>query len=215
MSGPNNGRLVLLLIAGIPVTMILAATWLWLFVARGDLDIVGLLGTANRGELVQPPRPLAEVTLRDRAGVALPFEQLEPRWTLLVPGGATCGEDCEQLLYLTRQIHVAIGKDFNRLRRAHAGTADPGRTRLAVDALSDDSPVPESFGALLEGEHRGLLALHLQAADFDRLFPEWRADRSTWYLVDPRGWVMMAYNSEIPYKDVISDLKFLLKNSGT
>ena len=34
----NNNRLVLLLIAGIPVTMILAASWLWYFVVEGDLE---------------------------------------------------------------------------------------------------------------------------------------------------------------------------------
>ena len=31
-----NNRMVLLLIGGIPVTMILMATWLWYFVAQGD-----------------------------------------------------------------------------------------------------------------------------------------------------------------------------------
>jgi hypothetical protein len=51
----TNNRMVLLLIAGVPVTMILGATWLWYFVVRGDLDLVGTLGTANRGALVQPP----------------------------------------------------------------------------------------------------------------------------------------------------------------
>ena len=46
------------------------------------------------------------------------------------------------------------------------------------------------------------------------MFPEHATDTSTWYLVDPAGWIMMSYNEEIPYKDVIKDLKFLLKNSG-
>ena len=40
-------RTVLLLIGGLPVTMILLATWLWYYVASGELDIVGLLGTAD------------------------------------------------------------------------------------------------------------------------------------------------------------------------
>ena len=48
----TNNRMVLLLISGIPLIMILAATWLWYFVARGDLDLVGMMGTANRGALV-------------------------------------------------------------------------------------------------------------------------------------------------------------------
>ena len=54
----RRNRMVLLSIAGIPVTVILVATWLWYFVERGDLDLVGMLGTANRGTLVQPPRQL-------------------------------------------------------------------------------------------------------------------------------------------------------------
>ena len=61
----TNNRMVLLLIAGIPVTMILGATWLWYFVVRGDLDLVGTLGTANRGALVQPPRQIDEADVRE------------------------------------------------------------------------------------------------------------------------------------------------------
>ena len=64
----TNNRMVLLLIAGVPVTMILGATWLWYFVVRGDLDLIGTLGTANRGALVQPPRQIGDYALRDDAG---------------------------------------------------------------------------------------------------------------------------------------------------
>ena len=49
---------------------------------------------------------------------------------------------------------------------------------------------------------------------YARLFKEQREDKTTWYLADPAGWVMMSYNSDVSYKDVISDLKFLLKNSS-
>ena len=48
----TRNRMVLLLIGGIPVILVLVATWLWYFVAHGDLDLVGMLGTANRGSLV-------------------------------------------------------------------------------------------------------------------------------------------------------------------
>lgn len=64
----NNNRMMLLLIGGIPLTIILAATWLWFFVARGELDLVSVLGTANRGTLVQPPRQMDEQLLRDESG---------------------------------------------------------------------------------------------------------------------------------------------------
>jgi hypothetical protein len=32
--------------------------------------------------------------------------------------------------------------------------------------------------------------------------------------MDPAGWIMMRYDPSIGYKDVISDLKFLIKNSN-
>ena len=74
-----NNRMVLLLIGGIPVTVILAATWLWFFVARGELDLVGVLGTANRGTLVQPPRQLDDYELLEESGAVVRLTDMEPR----------------------------------------------------------------------------------------------------------------------------------------
>lgn len=212
----TNNRLVLLTIAGIPLVMILTATWLWYFVVRGDLDLVGMLGTANRGTLVQPPRQLDDVQLFAQTGVPITYADLTPRrWTMLVPQGAgPCDRACEKRLYLTRQIHVAMGKEFNRLRRIFVSDAAVADIPLAVDRLSDDSPAPPDFGELLAEHHHGLKALRLEAGGYTRLFSEHGADPTTWYLVDPAGWIMMSYNSEVPYKDVIADLKFLLKNSS-
>jgi len=209
--------MVLLLIGGIPVTMILAATWLWYFVARGDLDLVGLLGTANRGTLVQPPRQLDDQALSDESGATAKFADLEPRWAMVIPAtGGRCDESCEKSLYVTRQIHVAMGKEFPRLRRLYLSDSSAGATQLAVSHLSDGHPAPGAgeFAGYLAREHSGLQAWTLPAAGYHILFPEQAMDPSTWYLVDPAGWVMMSYNKDVAYKDVIADLKFLLKNSG-
>lgn len=216
-SPARSNRMILLLIGGIPVTMILAATWLWFFVVRGDLDIVGVLGTANRGTLVQPPRQLNELTLRDEAGAEVAFSSLEPRWAMVVPStGGRCDASCEKTLYVTRQIHVAMGKEFNKLRRLYISDHPAQDTQLAVSALSDGHPAPaaNAFAKYLATEHRDLQSLTLPAEDYTKLFPEYGTDSGTWYLADPAGWIMMSYNDQIPYKDVIADLKFLLKNFG-
>lgn len=213
----SSNRMVLLLIGGIPLTMILAATWLWFFVVRGDLDVVGVLGTANQGSLVQPPRQIDEQALRDDSGIAITLSELEPRWSMVVPVAAgACAQACEKSLYLTRQIHMAMGKDFNRLRRFSVGEHAAKDTRLVVDVLSDGEPTAATgdFANYLATQHRGLQNLILSDAGYAALFPEHAADPSTWYLIDPAGWVMMTYNDTVSYKDVISDLKFLLKNSG-
>jgi hypothetical protein len=212
-----GNRMVLLLIGGIPVTIILLATWLWYFVAHGDLDLVDMLGTGNRGTLVQPPRQLDDQALRDESGLSVTFAQLEPRWTMVVPvAGGRCDAACEQNLYVTRQIHVAMGKEFNRLRRLYVSADSVESTQLAVSKLSDgrQAPAADEFARYLATEHSGLQALTLSVASYAALFPEHTTDSSTWYLVDPAGWVMMSYDKEVPYKDVIADLKFLLKNSG-
>ena len=211
----RNNRLVVMMITGIPLTMILAATWLWYYVVQGDLDLVGALGTANRGTLVQPPRQVDEIGLSEVSGAPIAYADLPRKWTMVVPNnGAECAASCEQLLYLTRQIHIAMGKEFGRIGRLYLSEQPVQATELAVDALGDGHPAPESFQALLETEHRGLKALTMATGGYDSLFVEQREDPSTWYLVDPAGWVMMSYNSAITYKDVISDLKFLLKNSS-
>ena len=211
----RNNRLVLLMIAGIPLTMILAASWLWYFVVNGDLDLVGALGTANRGELVRPPRQLDDVALSEQTGAAIRYADLPRKWMLVVPNpGRECAASCEQLLYLTRQIHIAMGKEFKRIGRLYLSEQPVASTPLAVATLSDGRPAPGSFEDFLASEHRGLRAITLAPGGFDALFAEQRGDDSIWYLVDPAGWVMMSYNSEVGYKDVISDLKFLLKNSS-
>ena len=211
----TNNRMVLLLIAGVPLIMILSATWLWYFVVRGDLDLVGTLGTANRGALVQPPRQIDEAVLIEADGRPFVYAELEPRWTMLIPGpGGRCDASCEATLYETRQIHTAMGKEYNRLRRLYVSEAAPDDTLLTVQELSDKHPVPASFSAYLTNEHRGLQALVLGPGQIDELFAEYRAEPGTWYLVDPAGWIMMSYDETVSYKDVIADLKFLLKNSG-
>lgn len=211
----RNGRLILLLIAGIPVTMILAATWLWYFVVNGELDVVGALGTANQGTLIQPPRDLAAAGASDALGAALAFPTSNPKWTLLVPQpGTDCGEACEQRLYLTRQIHIAMGKEMSRIRRAFITDAAIPDIALSVPELSDGRPTPDDFDTYLRREHRGLTAVTTTPGTLQQLFPELGENPETWYLVDPAGWVMMSYSPAISYKDVISDLKFLLKNSN-
>lgn len=215
MAEKNNNRIVLLSVIGVPVTMILASTWLWYFVVKGDLDLIGTLGTANQGTLLQPPRQIDEFKLYDESGQPLAYASLEPRWSMVVPGrGARCGENCEQSLYVTRQIRVAMGKYFNQLRRLYVSESGATETQLAVQTLSDGEAPPDTFADYLAREHSRLETLTLSPSAYNALFAEHGVDESTWYLVDPAGWVMMSYNGEDSYKDVISDLKFLIKNSG-
>ena len=228
-----GGRAILLLIAGLPVTMILAATWLWYFVERGDIDIVGALGTANSGEILSNPANIRSRSFTASDGSETSLDALERKWTfMVVNSGEICDATCSELLYLTRQIRIAIGRDFHRIQRV-----------MMVDVPADTIPIQTSTGAesaqerieggavteaidnasniaaagetplldAIESEHPDV---SVWQAGSEPVVPERHAADSAWYLVDPSGWVMMRYSSEVNYKDVIGDLKFLLKNSG-
>ena len=222
MTETNNrtgGRAILLLIAGLPVTMILASTWLWYFVERGDIDIIGALGTANSGELLPEPLNIRalEFEAADGSQASLATSE-EPKWTLmLVNDGPSCDADCNELLYLTRQIRIAIGRDYQRTQRLlvvdtpietiqSSGEAGAGESGSNSESILAGALLPQ-----LEREH---VDLKVWRRNGQAVVPDGQLMPNSWYLVDPSGWVMMRYSTEVNYKDVIGDLKFLLKNSG-
>lgn len=200
MTNPGtNNRMVVLLIAGFPLVMFLTATWLWYYVSSGKLDLVDLLGTANRGSLLEPPRQVNELPMRwDAQGEPAIPDPLEPRWTLLIPVTGPCDEACQQTVYYTRQIRTAMGKYTNRIDRVY----------LAIGA---DATFPRA----LRADNPKLKIVYTPTPDWERLL-EGTANQgqpAAYYLVDPAGWMMMYYRAGEDGKDVMADLKFLLKNS--
>ncbi len=229
----RGGRAILLLIAGLPVTMILAATWLWYFVERGDIDIVGALGTANSGEILSNPANIRSRSFTASDGSETSLDALEPKWTfMVVNSGEICDATCSELLYLTRQIRIAIGRDFHRIQRVIMVDLPADTIRIQTSTGAEGAQERIERGAVTEaidnastiaaaGETPLLDAIESEHPDVsvwqagsEPVVPERHAADSAWYLVDPSGWVMMRYSSEVNYKDVIGDLKFLLKNSG-
>ncbi len=229
----RGGRAILLLIAGLPVTMILAATWLWYFVERGDIDIVGALGTANSGEILSNPANIRSRSFTASDGSETSLDALEPKWTfMVVNSGEICDATCSELLYLTRQIRIAIGRDFHRIQRVMMVDLPADSIRIPTSTGAESAQERIERGAVTEaidnastiaaaGETPLLDAIESEHPDVsvwqagsEPVVPERHAADSAWYLVDPSGWVMMRYSSEVNYKDVIGDLKFLLKNSG-
>ncbi len=218
-SAGGNSRMVLLLVTGIPLTMILAASWLWYFVAQGNLDLVSAIGTANRGALIEPPRSLTDTRFSDDAGGGYVWIDSEPRWTMVVVNqGGYCDRACERRLYITRQIHISLGKEFNRVRRVYISDQSIASNTVEVpNAPLEGWPeqlTDNQFFVLVEQMHNGLLPLSVAPTVIYALFPEVVVAPNQWYLVDPAGWIMMRFSDELGYKDVLFDLKFLLKNSG-
>lgn len=205
----NKNRMILLIIGGVPIVVTAIATWLWFYVASGKLDLVSILGTRNNGVLIQPPRQIKEIPLLQADGQAFQYRKEgsdDPLlWTFLHLSTGHCDEACQQSLHDSRQIHIALGKEARRIRRVY---------------VNSDVSTLNTQAEFLATEHRKLLGLSADRKDVEALLglvsEEHRtasALRSPFFVVDPQGWVMMYYPGDQDGRDVIDDMKFLLKYS--
>jgi len=141
------------------------------------------------------------------------WKDLPAKWRLLVVlRGDVCDNVCQNQLYQTRQIHVALGREFNRVGRVVLGDVTTGS--VAVSESDARSHTQRGLLDWLEEQHLGVTSLTLSPAELAALVPEAVDQPRQWYVVDPAGWIMMRISDDLYYKDVISDLRFLLKHSG-
>lgn len=159
-------------------------------------------GRTHRGDLIDPARPLPEVTLPTPAGATLPLESLHGKWTLVYIGDGRCDARCREALVLMRQSRLALGDDIKRVNRLFLSTAE----------CCDH--------AYLEAEHTGLLVAQVDNAEGERLlaeFPSYAqqpvATAGRIYIVDPLGNLMMSYAPDAPPKGLLKDMEKLLKLS--
>ncbi|MDO3721432.1 hypothetical protein QVZ43_06825 [Marinobacter sp. chi1] len=157
-------------------------------------------GHTNSGTLVQPPVPVQTLNLESASGKPLADrfgpDKAEAKWMLLVVAN-DCDSSCEQLLYLTRQVNIALGKNANRVSRAAAlGTVSADlETRWSEEYRLMERLAPVGGG---------------KPAWPEAVDPE---TGSSILLVDPFGNVMMRYGTDHTGKDMLKDLKHLLKLS--
>lgn len=192
MSGVSKQTLVsprikLLAIIALVVFPILLAWLMYLY--GGNLVTVN---RTNNGELILPPKDFARLSVDS---VAI----LDGKWALLIPGSIDCDRTCQQLLYYTRQVHIALGKDADRLQRIY------------ISAAGD---LNQEFEALLADEYPLLKVLYRDGNIIAEIFgADWKKIPKV-YVVDPLGNIMMVYTADLLGKPMLKDLKHLLKVSN-
>lgn len=196
--GQWRGRFMLLLLASLFFgPLLLASVW------YGHADRWPLPEQrANHGQLISPPQPLAGLQLQDLQGRPLAGDSFQGRWSLVYPGLPTCDAECENLIYQTRQVRTALGKDTERVQRVYL-LAEVPRDPARLEAL--------------RGLHPDLLLAVLASPETVAQFPEADAE-APWsgqqlYVVDPLGNLMMRYDATQEPKDILADLKRLLRLS--
>ena len=152
--------------------------------------------SSSKGELINPARPLVVTGLRHPDGTPVSAEVLSGKWTLIYIGDGRCDEACRNALVFGRQSRLALNNEMTRVQRVLLATAN----------CCDN----EYFAR----EQEGLIALDASSPEAAALlaqFPE--AREHSLFIVDPLGNLMMRHDASHTTKDLLSDLKKLLKLS--
>ncbi|OLF51370.1 hypothetical protein [Pseudomonas chlororaphis] len=120
----------------------------------------------------------------------------ETRWQILVTAPRDCAVDCQQLVYLARQIQIALGRDASR----------------ASHALAAAQPLSDEYAARLQREYPQLQRYPLDPAAFAKGANDQGAPQL--WIVDPHGNLVLRYDARVKGKDLLNDLRHLLKLSN-
>lgn len=159
-------------------------------------------GSTNKGELIDPARPLPEVALVTPAGSPTTSDFLRGKWSIVYVGSGACDEACRRALTDIRQVRLALNQNSSRVQRvflysgpccdqAYFSTEQAGLIAASVDDAAGKS----------------VLSVFPAAGGVDVL------EAGRLYLVDPLGNLMMSYERGAPVKGLLEDLKKLLNLS--
>ncbi|RZT95205.1 cytochrome oxidase Cu insertion factor (SCO1/SenC/PrrC family) [Rivibacter subsaxonicus] len=189
----RRGRMKMLLVLLVCAAPVIASYFTY-YVIRPQ-------GRVNHGELVEPQRslpPAAALPLTALDGSPFDAAQLKGQWLLVAVGGGACDAQCEQQLYLQRQLREALGKEKERVDRVWlVDDAAPVRAEL----------LPGLQGATVLRAPPAALAAWLPAAQDDTL-------RAHFFVVDPLGNLMMRFPAPSDGKKIQRDLGKLLRASA-
>lgn len=125
----------------------------------------------------------------------------ESRWQILVSAPQECSVDCQQLVYMARQIQIGLGRDASR----------------ATHALAVAQPLNAEYDAKLQREYPQLQRYSLDLPTYTqgpggKVAPGHGATQL--WIIDPHGNLVLRYDAKVNGKDLLNDLRHLLKLSN-
>ena len=184
--------LLVLLACAAPVI----ASYLTFYVLRPE-------GRSNYATLVEPARALpADLPLTDLDGRPVSAASLKGQWLLITVGRGACDGDCEQRLFLQRQLREMTGRERDRIDK--------------LWLVTDDAPIAPALRAALQAAP-ATQVLRVPAP----ALKQWLAPAageslgSHLYVVDPMGlWMMRAPPRPDPAR-LKRDIDRLLRGSAS
>jgi hypothetical protein len=155
--------------------------------------MIELFGTTNQGQLVKPALDVSSLL------TAIPASE-KPKWQIVIVGGETCGQVCEDILLNTRQIHMLLGKYTGRVKRIFL---------QSPNQLLDTQWLTE--------QHPFLQLADLDAAQFKQLLvnntADWDMESIRYFVVTPDNKAILYFTADNDANGLLDDLKHLLKYS--
>jgi hypothetical protein len=155
--------------------------------------MIELFGTTNQGQLVKPALDVSSLL------TAIPASE-KPKWQIVIVGGDTCGQVCEDILLNTRQIHMLLGKYTGRVKRIFL---------QSPNQLLDTQWLTE--------QHPFLQLADLDAAQFKQLLvnntADWDMESTRYFVVTPDNKAILYFTADNDANGLLDDLKHLLKYS--
>ncbi|MDX1804297.1 MAG: SCO family protein [Alcanivorax sp.] len=174
MSPRTKNRLVLLAII---------SPFVLFFLAGHFLVDPWSLPRVNKGQLIIPHIPLADLKVSDAQGAPYDGNDTAGKWTLMYIAGSGCESACKNgLYYQMRQVQQALGEDARRLRRLIVLTAPPA----------------DSLRHFLDDKVTGMVEVHGELAVLKGVLaevyqPNPSAPVGDIFLVSPDGQIFMRY----------------------
>lgn len=155
----------------------------------------------NRGEFVEGAVQLMDMNLLALDGSKAAQNDVYGHWHMMFFMNADCDDKCEETIYTMRQIRTTFHKNSLRITNV---------------LIHFDKEISERFQEKIKTHY----------AHFDRYFAEKEVfnkalgyrgnelmEQNLMFIVDPIGNVILKYNKDNTAKDIIKDIKRLLKAS--
>ena len=155
--------------------------------------MIDVFGTTNQGQLVKPAVDLSPV-LSNLA------ETEKPKWQIVIVGGSVCGQECEEVLFNTRQIHMLLGKYTGRVQRVFLRGANQ---ILDPQWLIQEHP----FLQLADLDRKQLKQLLANSS------ADWTMADTRYFVVTPDNKAILYFTADNDANGLLDDLKHLLKYS--
>ena len=155
--------------------------------------MIELFGTTNQGQLVKPALDVSSLLN------GIPASE-KPKWQIVIVGGDTCGQICEDILLNTRQIHMLLGKYTGRVQRTFL---------QSPNQLLDTQWLTE--------QHPFLQLANLDTIQFKQLLvnnsADWDMVSTRYFVVTPDNKAILYFTADNDANGLLDDLKHLLKYS--